>query len=136
MELLHLLFGVNGRIGRAAFWLATLVSLVCLVLSTVAATTLVDSFVGSTLGRPTPADWMANETWVTLAVLILALIGLTFGWSLLAIQVKRWHDRDKTWLWLFVGLIPLVGPCGVIIECGLAPGVTSAKRFDSSVIKI
>ncbi len=130
MELLRLLFGVSGRIGRGAFWLATLVSLICLALSAVAATTLVHGFVASTLGRRAPVDWMADEAWVTLAVLILALIGLTFAWSLVAVQVKRWHDRDKTWLWLFVGLLPLVGPCWVMIECGLAPGVIGATRFD------
>jgi uncharacterized membrane protein YhaH (DUF805 family) len=31
-------------------------------------------------------------------------------WPSLAVQCKRWHDREKSAWWLLIGLVPIVGP--------------------------
>jgi uncharacterized membrane protein YhaH (DUF805 family) len=33
-------------------------------------------------------------------------------------MVKRWHDRGKHGYWVFINLIPLVGPIWALIELG------------------
>ncbi|HKU71128.1 MAG TPA: DUF805 domain-containing protein [Burkholderiales bacterium] len=50
-------------------------------------------------------------------------------WPLLALQTKRWHDRDKSAWWLLVNFIPYIGILWVIIECGVLRGTEGANRF-------
>ena len=66
-----------------------------------------------------------------LALLSLALSGLVL-WSDLAIQVKRWHDRDKPWFWLFIGFIPLLGGLWLFVELGCLDGTAGDNRFGHS----
>jgi uncharacterized membrane protein YhaH (DUF805 family) len=61
--------------------------------------------------------------------LIFATVGLMV-WTTLAMQVKRRHDRDKSWPWLFVGFIPIVGPLWVLIETCWLNGTPGYNRFD------
>jgi len=68
--------------------------------------------------------------------LLLALVYLGFTgmliWTTLAMQVKRWHDRDKSGLWAFVGLIPLIGWLWVLIELNFLEGTIGPNRFGPS----
>jgi uncharacterized membrane protein YhaH (DUF805 family) len=54
------------------------------------------------------------------------------AWIGLALEVKRWHDRDKSWLWIFIAFIPLVGPFWAFIECGFLDGTDGPNRFGPS----
>jgi uncharacterized membrane protein YhaH (DUF805 family) len=63
------------------------------------------------------------------ALLLLGLSGVMV-WTTLAMQVKRRHDRDKSWPWLLVGFIPFVGPLWVLIECCWLEGTGGYNRFD------
>lgn len=64
-----------------------------------------------------------------LALLILGLI-FVMAWTTLAMQVKRRHDRDKSWPWLFVGFIPIVGPLWVLVDTCWLDGTPGYNRFD------
>lgn len=64
-----------------------------------------------------------------LGVLMLGLVGV-MAWTTLAMQVKRRHDRDKAWPWLFVGFIPIVGPIWVLVETLWLDGTPGYNRFD------
>ena len=66
---------------------------------------------------------------LSLALLMLGLIGV-MAWTSLAMQVKRRHDRDKSWPWLFVGFIPIVGPIWVLVETCWLDGTPGYNRFD------
>jgi uncharacterized membrane protein YhaH (DUF805 family) len=55
-----------------------------------------------------------------------------FLWSALAIQVKRWHDRGKSWPWLFIGFIPLIGGLWVFVELGCLDGDAGDNQFGHS----
>src|SRR4029077_13780167 len=75
---------------------------------------------------------IARENTALLVVVLLLLIVLfvVMIWSTLAMQVKRRHDRGKSWPWLFVGFIPIIGPFWVLIECCCLEGTPGYNRFD------
>ena len=47
---------------------------------------------------------------------------------LFATSVKRWHDRDKSGVWLLIGFIPIVG-LWALIETGFLSGTPGDNRF-------
>lgn len=106
MKLTWLLFSFQGRVNRAPFWGYTAVSIGLM-------------FMLAVLLRDQP------ET-ATTAINVLSIVLL---WPALAVQVKRWHDRDKSAWFLLVNLIPLAGPLWVLIECGWLQGTTGVNRF-------
>jgi uncharacterized membrane protein YhaH (DUF805 family) len=50
-------------------------------------------------------------------------------WPSLAVQAKRWHDQDRTALWLLINFIPIAGPIWTIIQNGFVPGTRGPNRF-------
>jgi uncharacterized membrane protein YhaH (DUF805 family) len=61
---------------------------------------------------------------------ILYLIwALILIWSNIAIQVKRWHDRDKSGWWMFIAFIPIIGGIWTFVETGLLAGTDGPNRF-------
>ncbi len=50
-------------------------------------------------------------------------------WPNMAVQAKRWHDQDKSALWLLVNLIPYIGPLWALATNGITPGTTGPNRF-------
>jgi uncharacterized membrane protein YhaH (DUF805 family) len=60
------------------------------------------------------------------ATLVLALAA---WWALLALTVKRLHDRGKSPAWLLVALVPLLGPVWLAIELGFFPGTHGENRY-------
>jgi uncharacterized membrane protein YhaH (DUF805 family) len=59
---------------------------------------------------------------------VIILLAIT-AWPLLALHVKRWHDRDKSGWWVFIICVPLVGGLWSFIECGLMPGTGGANQY-------
>ena len=70
----------------------------------------------------------AAGMWASL-MLVLLVIGY---WNTLAMQVKRWHDRDKSWPWLFIGFIPFIGGLWMFVELGCLDGTPGDNRFGHS----
>ena len=99
----HLLFQFDGRINRAKYWLGTLLVYVA------------DLII---VGIATSADSP-----------ILSLLSLVLIWPGLAVQIKRWHDRDKSGWWVLIGLIPLIGFFWVLIECGILEGTAGPNQY-------
>ena len=63
---------------------------------------------------------------------VRGLIGLLFIPIMIMgiiVQVKRWHDRDKSGWWVLINLIPCVGFFWTLIECGFLKGTTGENRF-------
>lgn len=133
-NLVHLLFGFRGRIGRAAFWLGTIFNVVCPILASLAAAPTFETQFNAltTWESSVPIEVAARLAVTLIGALVGFLILMVFVWSVLAVQVKRWHDRDKNWLWIFVGFVPLIGPLWVLIECGFMPGGLGVNRFGPS----
>src|SRR5215470_14042960 len=57
------------------------------------------------------------------------LLALAAWWALLALAVKRLHDRGKSPAWLLLALVPLLGPIWLAIELGFLPGTRGENRY-------
>ena len=109
------LFSFRGRIGRARFWIATI------GLSTAMAPVTYLAQVASR--QLVPRDLLSYQP------LIYPMLMLVFGWPVLAIQAKRWHDVNKSAWWILVNLAPVLGSLVTLVYCGLLPGTDGPNRF-------
>lgn len=112
-KLLWLLFSFDGCCKRWHFWLlvpATWIILPCIRL-----------YLEIGLDTETMRYWL----------LMVATFGpfLFFLWITAAVQVKRWHDRNKSGNWIFINLIPIVGALWTFIELGFLPAKREGNRF-------
>ena len=107
MDYKTLLFSFEGRANRQPYWMFFLaviaVSFVLVGISMV---------IGEKVGT-----------------ILLVLFQLAVLWSALAIQVKRWHDRDKSAWWLLMNLVPVIGALWVFIECGCLRGTEGQNQY-------
>ena len=108
MDIVQLMFAFRGRINRKLFWLATLVLAVGYAIADVMAEAADESIAG--LG------------FLTMIILV---------WPSLAVQTKRWHDRNKSGLWNLLCLVPIAGPIWAIIELGFQKGTPRANLYGS-----
>jgi uncharacterized membrane protein YhaH (DUF805 family) len=65
----------------------------------------------------------------TVVPIVMLLLYIPFFWISLAVTIKRWHDRDKSGFWIFIGLIPIVGPIWAFVETGCLRGTMGPNRF-------
>jgi uncharacterized membrane protein YhaH (DUF805 family) len=114
--MMQTLFSFNGRIRRSTFWLYAIGMAV--VLGIVIAVGGMVSNMGGAM------------TYVGLALIAVAYIALI--WAGLALQIKRWHDRDKSWVWIFIAFIPVVGSIWVLVECGFLDGTPGPNKYGPS----
>jgi uncharacterized membrane protein YhaH (DUF805 family) len=106
------LFGFTGRIPRRIYWAATIGSVA------VYAAILIGS------------DLFAVDEPLQIILGILAVLFLIlYFWVMLAIQIKRWHDRSKSGLWFFINFIPYVGPLWVFVELGCLRGTVGPNQY-------
>ena len=56
-------------------------------------------------------------------------IMLFFWVSIINISVRRWHDLNRSWMWIFVHLIPIVGNLYGIYCCGFKRGTVGPNRY-------
>ncbi len=113
-NLSSILFSFKGRVNRTVFWTFEVVWIVVFVII-------------NALTHPAAnADGTASGMSLIAGLFLL----LTF-WPLFAVQVKRWHDRNKSGWWCLIGLVPLIGGFWVLIECGFLPGVNEGNRFNA-----
>ena len=50
-------------------------------------------------------------------------------WASLAIQVKRWHDVDKSGWWVLINFVPCIGGLWALIENGFFRGTIGPNQF-------
>lgn len=112
MTLLETYFSFDGRIGLATYWLKGVLPI--LVLSV---------FVGFIEASIPTYSSYSGVPWFVWRVFIL--------WPSLALSVKRWHDRDKSGFWVFIGLVPFIGPLWAFIETGFLPGTKGPNHYGS-----
>jgi uncharacterized membrane protein YhaH (DUF805 family) len=48
---------------------------------------------------------------------------------LLALQVKRWHDRSKSGWWVLINLVPAIGPIWSFVEAGCLRGTEGGNEY-------
>jgi uncharacterized membrane protein YhaH (DUF805 family) len=125
MSFVDLFFSFKGRIGRLVYFVLTLVLIVVEV-----ASFLVLNIISQNL----------NSNYSSMIITLLFIIGFAVmgvvAWSSLVITVKRLHDRDKSGWWMFMGLLPLIGPFWVTAELFLLRGTDGPNRFGAKASEI
>ena len=116
--LLSLLFSFEGRLQRRDYRLIRIVWYPAVLLILYG------------LGRLNNPSNSLTETLLLLLAILAVLVMMV--WTTLALQVRRWHDRDKSWPWLFVGFIPIAGPIWVAVELLFLEGTIGPNRFGPS----
>jgi len=117
--LLQLLFSFNGRIRRRDYWLAHISVTVAMLLGLWFEISMQGALKGNVAGL--------------LLMLPFSLALPVFGiWSGFAVQVKRWHDRDKSGWWVLINFVPIIGFFWLLIECGILDGTPGPNRFGPS----
>lgn len=136
MDFGSLLFSFRGRIGRAEFWIATLLMVVGLVLAIAA---LAGSMHGTMYDGMPPREALRSLAGFGIVVLLLILALLVMN---LAVCVKRLHDLGLSG-WLVVpvivanvvlsisGLVGLSSIANIAFTAylGFAPGQHGSNRF-------
>ena len=107
MTLGQLFFSFRGRLDRQAYWLLYVLPVElpvsCLII-------YLD------LKSPTVID---DTAWI---------VPVLFFWPALAVQTKRWHDRNKSAWWLLVNLIPF-GFFWALVENGFLRGTDGPNKY-------
>ena len=111
--LMTLLFSSRGRVCRRDYWLYNIVASMSAITAIVTA-------------------------WVSLPPLQALIVALPVALVSVRIRsclrIKRWHDRDKSAVWVLIGLVPFVGWMWTFAECGLSPGTPGPNRYGPSPI--
>jgi len=108
----------------------------------------------SAQGRVNRKQWWL---WLVLPILVVSIIlsgvdraigtfdpenggGLLSGiWGLITlipailVDIKRWHDRDKSGWWMLIVLVPIIGWIWFLIELGFLKGTEGPNRFGPPV---
>jgi uncharacterized membrane protein YhaH (DUF805 family) len=129
--MVHLLFGFNGRTRRLHYWLASFGAGIGLSVVLMIVLILIEAVAGATSNGDLRAAMSSPAMIIVMTVLIGAYLVLAF-WISLAIQIKRWHDRDKSGVWVLIAFIPFVGGLWTLIECGFLDGTEGPNRFGPS----
>jgi uncharacterized membrane protein YhaH (DUF805 family) len=117
--LVRLLFSFEGRLDRRTYRWTRAIWYVCIT--------------GLLYGEQALLPTLHGDLLALLIFLpFAAAFPIVMLWSTFAMQVKRRHDRDKTWPWLFVGFIPIAGPIWVLVECCFLDGTPGPNRFGPS----
>ena len=102
------LFSFRGRIGRGAFWAITTVWTII--------------FVGA-------ASYLLSGSPNELVAALVGVVAVLSYIVWLATSVKRWHDRNKSGVWIFIYLVPIIGDIWALIEQGFLLGTDGANEY-------
>jgi uncharacterized membrane protein YhaH (DUF805 family) len=116
--MMQTLFSFSGRIRRSTFWLYALGMGVVVGVVVGVGIMLASSSSGGAMG--------IVGSVIAFAAYIVAL------WAGLALQIKRWHDRDKSWVWIFIAFIPFVGAIWALVETGFLDGTPGPNKYGPS----
>jgi uncharacterized membrane protein YhaH (DUF805 family) len=116
----NLLFGFQGRTNRAKFWLVALALFVieAIVLAVIG---------GQAVMSDDPQQAVASLGPV--AGIVLVILGLATTWITIAVGIKRFHDRDKSGVWVLIIFVPVIGGLWYLIECGFLKGTPGPNNY-------
>ena len=116
----NLLFGFQGRTNRAKFWLVALAIFVV--------EAILFAVLGSNVAMSDdPQEALARMGPVTSIVLLL--FGILVTWISIAVGIKRFHDRNKSGVWILIIFVPVIGSLWYLIECGFLKGTTGPNNY-------
>lgn len=108
----QLLFTAQGRISRSEFWKG-----VAILVAVAVAVAIVSGLVRNISALRIPMALL------TVVVAIVQLVGSLF------LNIKRYHDRNKSGWWVLIGIVPVVGQIWNFVETGCLRGTVGPNRF-------
>src|SRR5579862_892283 len=124
----HVLFSFHGRISRSEYWLKGVLLGGFLWGIAIVVGVMIDGALGN-INLNSPDDPNSRGAIVGALVLLFGLF-----WPNLAIQVKRWHDHDKSGWFVLINLIPIVGAVWSFIELGCQRGTIGPNRHGADSV--
>lgn len=97
------LFGFDGRINRAKWWLLILIQIGAAIVFNIAAMSLVGASMMSAMGGSVSGAGGSVLVMIFLSLIYVVLMFVIW----LAVTIKRLHDRDKSGVWI---LLFAIGP--------------------------
>ena len=61
--------------------------------------------------------------------IVLLIFGLAATWISIAVGIKRFHDRNKSGVWILIIFVPLIGSLWYLIECGFLRGTPGPNDY-------
>jgi uncharacterized membrane protein YhaH (DUF805 family) len=119
-QMANLLFGFQGRVNRAKFWLVALGIFVVEVI-------LFAAILGGAAMSGDP-EQIADAIGPLAGVVIFAFAVIA-TWISIAVAVKRYHDRNKSGWWVLIVLVPVIGGLWYLIECGFLRGTPGPNTY-------
>jgi uncharacterized membrane protein YhaH (DUF805 family) len=116
MDFKQFYLSAQGRVNRKQWWLYLVlpVFVVSLILSFIdSATGMVDQESGAGI---------LSGIWALITIIPSILV-----------DIKRWHDRDKSGWWMLIVLVPIIGWIWFFIELGFLKGTEGPNRFGPPV---
>lgn len=123
MSITHVLFGFSGRATRFHFWMgqvAVIALLICLGIAGAMS-------MASIKTAATPQEVIGAAGVMLLVVLAFLVLVTWIGW---AVAVKRLHDRNKSWVWMLITLVPAV----MLMWTGMTQGLQALLAFEKSPV--
>lgn len=130
MTLFQTLFSFKGRISRKKWWLARLL-LVGVLVGFSFILGLLSSFFSPFFENDGSSDISSMgliELFIFYSIIIYFIVGL-------AINAKRWHDRNKSAWWILIELIPIIGTFWAFVELGFLKGTGGPNRFGADPLE-
>jgi len=128
MHIRSVLSRFDGRINRAKFWAGYGIAF-AIVAGLVIIGSIIDQAVLS-LHLLSPLS--TEKKGLDFSGFFLAWeLGVVLLWiyMVLALSIKRLHDRDKSGWWYLICFVPLVGPIWLLVELGMLGGTHGINRF-------
>ncbi|HEV3494293.1 MAG TPA: DUF805 domain-containing protein [Reyranella sp.] len=116
----NLLFGFQGRTNRAKFWLVAIALLVIEV--------IVLGIIGGNAAMSDDPQ-QAVAALGPVAGIVLVIVGLAATWITIAVGIKRFHDRNKSGVWVLIIFVPVIGSLWYLIECGFLRGTPGPNDY-------
>jgi uncharacterized membrane protein YhaH (DUF805 family) len=105
-------FSVRGRVNRKQWWLRLVLPIFVII--------MLLAFIDRVTGAYDPKVGVGILSGLfALASLIPAIL----------VDIKRWHDRDKSGWWMLITLVPIIGALWLLIELGFLTGTPGPNRF-------
>ena len=125
-DLVQFLFSFDGRVSRLQYWLVQIGVIVAFKVALFLVGGL-DAGLGSLGQLRIPV--MSVVAIGLFVVLLCAVFSFLMVWVCFASVVKRWHDREKSWVWVLLPLVLVVGWLWQLVECGFLPGTKGANDY-------
>lgn len=156
MTLTQTLFSLEGRINRSNFWLMLLLLVSIINVVGISILTMIFSGLSTAVAIlifPALSLCLFNVVGISILAIIFsslstAAIGLSTPAILIflplslylfsvrvAINVKRWHDLNKSGWWQLIELIPIIGSIWTVVKLGFLKGTDGPNRFGPDPLK-